>query len=156
MRGIGRMCLESCVRADTTLLKQPVTDGTGIQNMMSVLPVAPKPELVIFPSANPDDVARPERMIVVRLVTDYKCSQSEALNVMSPSEQATTERIKSEFIEKLSGRDEAVSIDYLVQETSVEDRREAKQVLRTMIDKGMLSTTPGFKYKLASDVAATA
>jgi len=67
----------------------------------------------------------------------------------------TAETTRSEFIEKLSDRDGAVRIDYLVDETSVEGRREAKQVLRTMIDEGMISTTPGFKYKLASDVSVT-
>lgn len=76
---------------------------------------------------------------------------------MSASERATPQDpLRSEFIEKLSDRNEAVSIDYLLNETSVENRREAKQVLRTMIDEGMISTTPGFKYKLASDVSATA
>ncbi|RLM63810.1 hypothetical protein DVK05_12915 [Halorubrum sp. Atlit-8R] len=76
---------------------------------------------------------------------------------MSARERAASqESLRSEFIEKLSDRGEAVSIDYLLNETSVESRREAKQVLRTMIDEGMISTTPGFKYKLASDVSATA
>jgi len=59
-------------------------------------------------------------------------------------------------MEKLSERDNAVSINYLLKETSAENRREAKQILRTMIDEGMISTTPGFKYRLASDVSATA
>ena len=76
---------------------------------------------------------------------------------MSASERGVEqEDLRSEFIESLSDREEAVSIDYLLQETSVSDRREAKQVLRTMIDEGMISTTPGFKYKLASSVSATA
>jgi DNA-binding IclR family transcriptional regulator len=64
--------------------------------------------------------------------------------------------LRSEFMEKLSERDNAVSINYLLKETSAENRREAKQILRTMIDEGMISTTPGFKYRLASDVSATA
>jgi len=76
---------------------------------------------------------------------------------MSAREQASTEeRLRSEFIERLADRSDAVSIDYLLNETSAENRREAKQVLRTMIDEGMISTTPGFKYKLASNVSATA
>ncbi|EMA23814.1 hypothetical protein [Haloarcula marismortui] len=70
--------------------------------------------------------------------------------------EISQESLRSEFIEKLSDRSDAVSIDYLLNQTSVEDRKEAKQVLRTMIDEGMISTTPGFKYKLASDVSATA
>lgn len=72
---------------------------------------------------------------------------------------STVERggsLRSEFIEKLSERDDAVSINYLLKETSAENRREAKQILRTMIDEGMISTTPGFKYRLASGVSATA
>jgi len=76
---------------------------------------------------------------------------------MSARERSSSqEGLRSEFIEKLSDRNEAVSIDYLLAETSAENRRRAKQVLRTMIDEGMISTTPGFKYKLASDVSATA
>lgn len=73
---------------------------------------------------------------------------------MSTIEQGGS--LRSEFIEKLSERDEAVSINYLLKETSATNRREAKQILRTMIDEGMISTTPGFKYRLASDVSATA
>lgn len=77
--------------------------------------------------------------------------------MMSASKKAATqEGLRSEFVEELSDRDEAVSIDYLLQQTSAENRRDAKQVLRTMIDEGMISTTPGFKYRLASDVSATA
>lgn len=76
---------------------------------------------------------------------------------MSASERSATQgELREEFIEQLSERPEPVNLDYLVAQTSVENRREAKQVLRSMIDEGMISSTPGFKYKLASDVSATA
>jgi len=74
---------------------------------------------------------------------------------MSQSEKESEDRLKSEFIERLAERSDAVSIDYLLNETSAENRSEAKEVLRTMIDEGMISTTPGFKYKLASNISAT-
>ena len=73
---------------------------------------------------------------------------------MSTAEQP--DQLRLEFIKELSDEDEAVTIDHLLKETSAKDREEAKQILRKMIDEGMISTTPGFKYRLASGVSATA
>jgi hypothetical protein len=63
--------------------------------------------------------------------------------------------LREEFIRVLSSREDAVDISYLLNNTSVEDRSEAKRVLRKMIDEGMISTSPGFKYKLSSSVSAS-
>lgn len=65
------------------------------------------------------------------------------------------DEIREEFIRVLSRRDDAVEISHLLSNTSVEDRSEAKRVLRKMIDEGMISTSPGFKYKLSSSVSAS-
>lgn len=75
---------------------------------------------------------------------------------MSTSERVgSRDELREEFIRELSGREDAVDINHLLNNTSVEDRNEAKQVLRKMIDEGMISTSPGFKYKLSSSVSAT-
>ena len=74
---------------------------------------------------------------------------------MSLSERGVTQEERSEFTEQLADQGEAVSLDQLVDETSVESRREAKRVLRVMIDEGQVSTTPGFKYQLTSRSSST-
>lgn len=57
--------------------------------------------------------------------------------------------LEKEFKEVLVDVDEeGVSLDYLVENTSVKDRKSAKEVLRKMIDREMITTTPGFKYKM--------
>ncbi|WP_436910204.1 hypothetical protein [Halosimplex marinum] len=76
---------------------------------------------------------------------------------MSLTERAgSRDHLREEFIEELADRDEAVDINHLLDETSADNRREAKQVLRKMMDQGLITTTPGFKYKLASDASASA
>lgn len=37
-------------------------------------------------------------------------------------------------------------------EIDVDGRAETKRLLRTMIDRGMIATTPGFKYRLSASV----
>lgn len=60
---------------------------------------------------------------------------------------------KKEFIEELKklDKDEAVSLSYLVKETSARDRQEAKEILREIFRDGMLKTTPGFEYRLLEE-----
>ena len=73
---------------------------------------------------------------------------------MSLSEGAENqEDLREEFIKKLADHDEAVDISSLMKETSAADREETKRILREMIDEGMITTSPGFKYKLASDIS---
>lgn len=54
----------------------------------------------------------------------------------------------------LGEMDEAVSHDYIIENTSVESVRESKEVLRELLDFGLLTTTPGFKYRLANNDSA--
>lgn len=51
----------------------------------------------------------------------------------------------------LEGHDGSVSLDHFVSHTAVQDREEAKTVLRTMIERGMVSTTPDWEYRLATN-----
>lgn len=46
--------------------------------------------------------------------------------------------------------EEPASIEDIIQATEIDDRDEAKDVLRRLINDGKLSTTPDWKYKLAS------
>lgn len=55
---------------------------------------------------------------------------------------------EKEVIEELSNKNNPVSLDFIVEETSLEDRRQAKYILRNLLNKGKLKTVPGFKYKL--------
>lgn len=63
---------------------------------------------------------------------------------------STTSDLQEEIIEVLSKRDEAVYVDHLVIHTSADDRDEAKEALRGLIDDGMIGTSPGFKYSLST------
>lgn len=48
--------------------------------------------------------------------------------------------------------EEPASIEEIIQHTAIEDRDEAKDVLRRLINDGKLSTTPDWEYKLASRI----
>lgn len=61
-----------------------------------------------------------------------------------------TRSIEQEFVEVLS-KESSVSLDYLVSHTSASDRCQAKRVLRHLMRNGMITTTPGFKYKLSNE-----
>lgn len=54
------------------------------------------------------------------------------------------------FARVMAEADEPVSISRLVEETDVSNRKEAKIILRKMIDRGLLTTAPGFRYRLGS------
>lgn len=61
-----------------------------------------------------------------------------------------------QFVETMRSADGAVSLQRFVDETDVEDRDEAKEVLRVMMDREMITTTddetPGWKYRLPSHI----
>lgn len=46
--------------------------------------------------------------------------------------------------------EEPASMEDIIQVTDIDDRDEAKDVLRRLINDGKLSTTPDWEYKLAS------
>lgn len=69
---------------------------------------------------------------------------------MTDSQTAT--ELVDEFTNVLDGVAEPATVDYLVDRTSVDSREEAKDVLETMVDDGMIKTSPGFRYQLASHV----
>ncbi len=46
--------------------------------------------------------------------------------------------------------EEPASMEEIIQVTDIDDRDEAKDVLRRLINDGKLSTTPDWEYKLAS------
>jgi hypothetical protein len=48
--------------------------------------------------------------------------------------------------------EEPASMEEIIRETAIDDRDEAKDVLRRLINDGKLSTTPDWKYKLASRI----
>lgn len=48
--------------------------------------------------------------------------------------------------------EEPASIEEIIRETAINDRDEAKDVLRRLINDGKLSTTPDWEYKLASRI----
>lgn len=60
------------------------------------------------------------------------------------------ETLIAEFVHTLRGENSAVRLDYLVENTEASNRIEAKEVLRYMIRREYVKTTPGFRYKLSS------
>lgn len=54
----------------------------------------------------------------------------------------------------LADVDEAVSHQYLIENTSVDSVKESKQALNELLQIGALTTTPGFKYRLAHNSTA--
>lgn len=60
--------------------------------------------------------------------------------------------LAKQFLEVMADSSNSVSIGYLVKHTDAENRSEAKQVLRKIMDDSQVTTTPDWEYKLASHV----
>lgn len=69
-----------------------------------------------------------------------------------PMDEERLQSLQGEFLDVLAESDDSVSIGYLVNQTEAEDRAEAKQILRKIIDNSQVTTTPNWEYKLASHV----
>lgn len=71
-------------------------------------------------------------------------------SVMDDSGRTATDDIAHDVVEKMRDVEEPASLDTIVRETDIEDRAEAKVVMRGLINDGKVSTTPDWDYKLAS------
>lgn len=69
---------------------------------------------------------------------------------MASTGGTSIDELERNVIMKMRSDDEPASLGELVEETSIQDREEAKNVMRRLINDGKVSTTPEWEYKLAS------
>lgn len=71
----------------------------------------------------------------------------------SPSRPLTTDEL-TEAVEEaktiLYEADESISLTTFLNRSSLHSRAEAKQALRYLIDRGLVTTTPGFEYRAST------
>ena len=72
-----------------------------------------------------------------------------ALDPSNEREQDIDE-LQGEVVSHMRTRGAKQSIEDLVEQTEVQNREEAKTVLRGLVNDGKVSTTPDWEYKLAS------
>lgn len=59
-----------------------------------------------------------------------------------------------EVARELGSVDKAVSHEYIIEHTSVEDTFELEDVLLELMDAGLITTPPDFSFRLARNSAA--
>lgn len=58
--------------------------------------------------------------------------------------------LDEEVVAEMRSNDEAVSLEWIMAQSDIEDADTAKNVMRYLINDGKVSTTPEWNYKLAS------
>lgn len=60
------------------------------------------------------------------------------------------EELERDVVEEMLSVEEPASLDLIIEGTDIQDRETAKTVMRGLINDGKVSTTPDWKFKLAS------